>query len=90
MLGEIVLKVLANACNIDRSLLAPDTSLADVGFDSLGAAAFASEMETAHGIVIEPGDLAKLYVAVTPVDVIALVGEVYMRSGPGGAVATTA
>ncbi len=72
-LDEIILSTLANACNVDRSALTPQTPLADVGFDSLGAAAFASEMESSHGICLEPEDLAKLYVAVTPADVIAAV-----------------
>jgi len=61
--------------------------LTDVGFDSLGAAAFASELETSHGIVIEPDDLAKLYVAVTPADVLDLVGKVRSRAAGGRAVA---
>jgi len=88
-LGEITLKALASACNIDPSLLTPDTALTDVGFDSLGAAAFASELETVHGIVIEPDDLAKLYVAVTPADVIALVGKVHSRAKAPRAVAAS-
>ncbi len=74
-LDEIILSTLASACNVERSELRLDTTLADLGFDSLGAAAFASEMDSTHGLPIEPEDLAKLYLAVTPAEVIEVVRE---------------
>ena len=79
-MDEIILNTLATACNVDRSVLTRDTSLADMGFDSLAAAVFAGEMETSHGITLEANALAKLYVVVTPADVIALMGEVGARA----------
>jgi acyl carrier protein len=77
---DIILGALANACKVERAALAPETVLADVGFDSLGAAAFVSEMEFSHGIVIEPDDLPKLYLAVTPADLVAVVGIAHAKA----------
>lgn len=79
-LEEIVLETLANICNVERSALGLDTTLVDIGFDSLGASAFASEMDASHGVPIEPEDLGRLYLAVTPADVIALMSELRARA----------
>lgn len=87
-LEEIVLSVLANACNVERSDLDLGTTLADLGFDSLGAAAFASEMDATYAMPMEPEDLAKLYLAVTPSDVIAVVRERRASLGETPAAAT--
>jgi len=81
---EIVLETLASACDVDRTALEPETSLIDVGFDSLAASAFVSEMEFSHGVVIEPDELPKLYLAVTSADVVALVQEVCTRTARSG------
>jgi acyl carrier protein len=88
-LDQIVLESLANACKVDRSVLSPDTTLTDVGFDSLGAAAFVSEMEFSHGIIIEPDDLPKLFLAVTPADVIAVVDTARAKTAHSSPVAAT-
>jgi len=77
---DIILAALASACKVERSALASDTVLSDIGFDSLAAAAFVSELEFSHGIIIEPDDLPKLYLAVTPADVIAVVGVARARA----------
>ena len=79
-IDEIALATLADACNVDPSVLARDTILVDVGFDSLAATVFAGQMESAHGIPFDSADLAKLYVALTPADVLALVCEAQARS----------
>ena len=79
-LDEIVLETLANICNVERSALAPDTTLTDIGFDSLGASAFASEMDASHGVPIEPEDLGRLYMALTPAEVITLMKELRARN----------
>lgn len=88
-LDDVILESLANACKVNRAQLAPDTTLTDVGFDSLGVAAFVSEMEFSHGIIIEPDDLPRLFLAVTPADVIAFVGAVHKKTAEAGSAAAT-
>jgi acyl carrier protein len=84
-----VLTALATSCNVDPAVLARDTSLIDLGFDSLSASVFASEIERALEISLEPEDIAKLYAVVTPADVFDLMGKVLQKARNEGAVAAS-
>jgi acyl carrier protein len=75
-IDDFVLSTIAEICNLEPAVLAPTTSLAEIGFDSLTAVSFVSAVETVYGLQLDNDALVELFGTTRLAEVIAFVARV--------------
>jgi acyl carrier protein len=81
--GEVdqaVVDTLAQACELSRSEVSIQTSLLELGLDSLGLTVVIAQLQTRYCFEVEPDELAELLGAAVVADIAALVKRKIGRS----------
>jgi acyl carrier protein len=76
---DAVLSFMSEVCNVERSQLHQNTALAELGFDSLSAAALTFRIESELGVELTQEDVVSLYQAGDVNDVIAMVRQLVVE-----------
>jgi acyl carrier protein len=70
---EFVISTISTVCNFERAAITPQTSLADLGMDSLTFTAFASHVEATYECEINVDQMLDFLQAPLVADVVAIV-----------------
>jgi acyl carrier protein len=69
-LQEVVMSALAAICRIDLARLGPDSTMEEIGFDSLGTVALIATLEATYDINLSPVAAERLLEARTLADLL--------------------
>lgn len=75
----MVTEAIANACNFDPKEITGQTSLLELGLDSLSLTALVAQIEAVYECVLTPDEVLELFGAMRVSDVIAFVDTIAAR-----------
>jgi acyl carrier protein len=80
-LDEIVVSAIAVACNIERSAIAVDANMLELGIDSITMTAIVAQVQASYDVQLETDDVVELLNAPRVADVLSLMKKALERSG---------
>jgi acyl carrier protein len=79
-LAELVASAISSACNIERSAIAPETPLYNLGVDSVSMMAVVAQVQMRYEVELTSDQIMELFDASRVEDAVSLLGQVIAQA----------